>query len=71
MVIYQLLMDAFAYVHPDCQPNSYAFKELMQQKSKKLTYHIAKHWSFPQSILEALNVQVKITNSAMLSAAFS
>ncbi|MCJ8293659.1 MAG: HDOD domain-containing protein [Colwellia sp.] len=71
MVIYQLLMDAFAYVHPDCQPNSYAFKELMQQKSKKLTYHIAKHWYFPQSILEALTVQVKITNSAMLLAAFS
>ena len=71
MIIYQLLMGAFAYVHPDCQPNSYAFKELMQQKSKKLTYHIAKHWHFPQSILEALTVQVKLTNSAMLSAAFS
>ena len=70
MIIYQLLMQAFAYVHPDCQPNSYAFKELMQKKSKKLTYHIAKHWHFPQSILEALTVQVKLTNSAMLSAAF-
>ena len=64
-------MEAFAFVHPDCQPNSYAFKELKQQKSKKLTYHIAKHWHFPPSILEALTVQVKLTNSAMLSATFS
>ncbi|PKI17806.1 HDOD domain-containing protein [Colwellia sp. 12G3] len=71
MIIYQLLMEAFSFIHPDCQPNSYAFKELMQQKSKKLTYHIAKHWQFPQSILDALALQVKVTNASMLSAAFS
>jgi len=62
MIIFQLLMEAFSFIHPDCQPNSYAFKELMQQKSKKLTYHIAKHWQFPQSILDALALQVKVTN---------
>ena len=71
MIIYQLLMEAFAFVHPDCQPNSYAFKELMQKKSKKLAYHIAKNWQFPQSILEALALQVKVTQSSMLSNAFS
>ncbi|WP_114327077.1 HDOD domain-containing protein [Candidatus Colwellia aromaticivorans] len=29
MIIYQLLMESFAYVHPDCQPNSFAFKNLL------------------------------------------
>ncbi len=71
MIIFQLLMEAFSFIHPDCQPNSYAFKELMQQKSKKLTYHIAKHWQFPQSILDALALQVKVANASMLAAVFS
>ena len=71
MIIYQLLMEAFSFVHPDCQPNSYAFKELMQKNSKKIAYHIAKHWHFPPSILDALALQVKLTKSSMLSAAFT
>jgi len=71
MIIYQLLIDAFSYVHPDCQPNSYAFKELMQKNSKKLTYHIAKHWNFPSSILDALAVQTKLTKSSMLGPVFN
>lgn len=71
MIIYQLLMEAFSFIHPDCQPNSYAFKELMQQKSKHLTFHIAKNWQFPQSILDALALQVKITNASMLPTVFS
>ncbi|MFQ3277929.1 MAG: HD-like signal output (HDOD) protein, partial [Colwellia sp.] len=71
MIIYQLLMEAFSFIHPDHQPNSYAFKELIQKKSKKLTYHIAKHWQFPQSILDALALQVKLTHVSMLPAVFS
>jgi len=71
MIIYQLLMEAFAFVHPDCQPNSYAYKELMQKKSKQLTYQIAKHWQFPQSILDALALQVKLIQSSMLASVFS
>lgn len=71
MIIYQLLIDAFSFVHPDCQPNSYAFKELMQKNSKKLTYHIAKHWNFPSSILDALAVQAKLTKSSMLAPVFT
>ena len=35
MIIYQLLIEAFSFVHPDCQPNSFAFKELMFKNSKK------------------------------------
>ena len=71
MIIYQLLMEAFSFVHPDCQPSSYDFKELMQKKSKQLTYHIAKHWQFPQSILDALALQVKLTKSSMLPTVFT
>ena len=71
IIIYQLLMDAFSFVHPDCQPNSYAFKALMQKKSKHLAYHVAKCWHLPQSILDALALQVKLTNSSMLPAVFT
>jgi HD-like signal output (HDOD) protein len=70
MVIYQLLIDSFSFVHPDCQPNSYAFKDLMYKNSKKITYHIAKHWNFPNSILNALAIQTKLVRSSMLSANF-
>jgi hypothetical protein len=71
MVIYQLLIEAFAFVHPDSQPNSFAFKDLMFKNSKKITFHIAKHWNFPSSILDALALQVKLTKSSMLSPLFT
>ncbi|MBU2881797.1 HDOD domain-containing protein [Psychrosphaera sp. B3R10] len=71
MIIYQLLIESFSFVHPDCQPNSYAFKDLMYKNSKKITYHIAKHWNFPASILDVLAVQTKLTKSAMLSVLFA
>lgn len=71
MILYQLLMEAFSYVHPDCQPNSFAFKELMLKNSKRITYHIAKHWDLPSSILDALALQAKLTKSSMLPLAFS
>jgi len=70
MIIYQLLMEAFSCVHPDCQPNSFAFKELMFKNSKKITYYIAKHWHFPTSILDALVLQTKLTKSSMLPSLF-
>jgi len=70
MIIFQLLMEAFSFVHPDCQPNTYAFKNLLYENSKKLTYHIAKHWQFPPSILDALALQAKLTKSAMLQPLF-
>ncbi|GLX78610.1 hypothetical protein tinsulaeT_19500 [Thalassotalea insulae] len=66
MIIYQLLTEAFAYIHPDCQPNSYAFKTLMHENSTKLTYFIAKHWHFPEMILSVLALQTKITKAATL-----
>ncbi len=66
MIIYQLLMEAFSIVHPDCQPNSFAFKELMYKNSKKLTYHIAKYWHFPEPILKTLALQAKINKTTLL-----
>ena len=66
VIIYQLMVDAFSVVHPDCQPNSALFKNLMAKNSKKLTYFIAKYWNFPQSILEVLALQTKVKRSALL-----
>lgn len=68
VIIYQLMIDAFNVVHPDCQPNSALFKELMSKNSKKLTYFIAKFWNFPPSILEILAIQVKVKKTALLPA---
>ena len=36
MIIYQLLTEAFAFIHPDSQPNSFAFKELMYKRINEL-----------------------------------
>ncbi|WP_281558275.1 HDOD domain-containing protein [Thalassomonas sp. RHCl1] len=66
MIIFQLLMEAFSYTHPDCQPNTFAFKNLLYENSKKLTTHIARHWHMPKSILDTLVWQEKLTQSAML-----
>lgn len=68
VIIYQLMIDAFAVVHPDCQPNSTLFKSMMAKESKRLTYFIAKYWNFPQSILEVLALQAKVKRSALLPA---
>ncbi len=70
MIIFQLATEAFSFVHPDCQPNSYAFKELMQRNSKKLTFNIAKYWHFPEAILAALAIQVKIQDKTFLTKLF-
>lgn len=70
VIIYQLMIDAFAVVHPDCQPNSTLFKSVMEKSSKKLTYFIAKHWNFPTSILEVLALQTKVKRAALLPALY-
>lgn len=67
MVIYQLMIETFNFVHPDCQPNSFAFKEVMFKNSKKLAYYCAKYWNLPTPILDCLMLQVKIKKSSMLS----
>ena len=71
MIIYQLLIEAFNYVHPDCQPSSKAFKALLSKNAKKMTYHIAKYWNLPPSILDALALQAQLTHYTMLPAIHS
>jgi HD-like signal output (HDOD) protein len=68
LIIYQLMIDAFSVVHPDCQPNSRLFKTLMAKESKRLTYFIAKYWNFPDSILEVLALQANVKRAALLPA---
>jgi HD-like signal output (HDOD) protein len=70
MIIYQLMTDAFAVVHPDSQPDSWAFKNLMVTHSRRLTCLMAKYWNFPEDIIKALLVQTKLTKSAMLPRGF-
>jgi HD-like signal output (HDOD) protein len=70
MLIYQLMTDAFSVVHPDSQPDSWAFKNLMVTHSRRLTCLMAKYWNFPEDIIKALLVQTKLTKSAMLAQGF-
>lgn len=68
MIIYQLMTDAFAVVHPDCQPDSWAFKNLMITHSRKLTCQMAKYWNLPDNIVKTLVVQAKLTSPQQLPA---
>jgi len=63
VIIYQLLLDAFAVVHPDCCPDSVWFKDIMCKNSRRLTYRIAKHWHFPQSMIDVLASQENIQSA--------
>lgn len=70
MIIFQLMADAFSVVHPDCQPDSLAFKQLMMNHSKMLTCQMAKHWHFPESVVKALVVQSRLTEPKQFATAF-
>lgn len=71
MIIFQLLVEAFAHVNADCQPNSLIFKKLLIDYSKSLSYSIAKHWQLPASITSALQLQANLTKSVMLKPQFT
>ncbi|MFY8352431.1 HDOD domain-containing protein [Pseudoalteromonas sp. SSM20] len=66
MVIFQLMIDAFASVCPDSQPNAHNLKRLITAYGQRLTLDIAKLWHFPRNILESLAVQTKITDKQAL-----
>jgi|GEM_PF-2033726 len=70
IIIYQLMIEAFSVVHPDMQPGSAAFTRLLRNNAKKLTYHIAKFWEFPESIFLALCIQTKLHSSTLLKPCF-
>lgn len=64
MIIYQLLLEAFQVVDPSAKPDSQWFKRVMLKHSQRLTYLLAKHWGFPQSILDILAIQTKLKTTA-------
>jgi len=69
MIIYQLLIEAFSYVHPNCQPDTLAFRKLMSLNSKGLTYCIARYWQLPNQLTECLESQLSITDKNSLTLA--
>jgi hypothetical protein len=70
IIIYQLMLEAFTIVHPDHQPNSQLFKNLMSENANRLTYFMAKYWQFPPLILETLALQTKIDRASQLPGLF-
>ncbi len=54
MIIFQLLLDAFKHVAPDCHPGNHVFKMMMKDKAHFLTEKIAEHWNLPKTITHAL-----------------
>jgi len=68
IIIYQLMTEAFATVHPDARPGSKLFVQLLTLHARRLTYFIAKYWQFPSSILEVLGIQAKLHSSSLLPA---
>ncbi|GHE91905.1 HDOD domain-containing protein [Thalassotalea profundi] len=60
MIIFQIMIDAFSHVSPDVQPNSLAFKLMVEKYAKRLSFEIAKYWKLPDPIIRALGLQLKI-----------
>ncbi|MBM7074351.1 HDOD domain-containing protein, partial [Shewanella sp. 202IG2-18] len=70
IVIYQLLLDAFSVVPPECEPGSRHFKKVLNQYSKKLTHQIAYHWGFPERVVMSLEKQSLIHDRKVLEVVF-
>ncbi len=68
IVVYQLLLDAFAIVPPEYSPGSKHFKKLLRHHAQLLTYQIAQHWKFPEKIIRSLEKQTVINGSEELAA---
>ena len=69
MVVFQLMMEAFAFVDPEAKPDADFFQNIINKYSLRLTYQIAKYWELPSSILEALAVQMKVNSLSVLAKA--
>lgn len=67
IVIYQLMVDAFKYAHPDCLPDSRLFRQIISRHSKRITYAIAQNWQLPASILRPLELQTKLKSADKLA----
>lgn len=60
IVIYQVMVEAFKFAHPNCMPDSGLFRQIISKNAKRLTYAIAKHWQLPTGILRVLELQMKL-----------
>lgn len=63
IILYQLMIEAFKSIHPDNQPSSELFKELLKDNSKRLTYTLARQWQFPAILTQSLAIQTQLENS--------
>ncbi|USD67735.1 HDOD domain-containing protein [Vibrio sp. SCSIO 43136] len=70
MIIFQVMVEAFAHVDPSVPPNSMAFKRLINAYAIKLTYTLAKFWEMPTAVLNAIGFQAssKFEATALSSA---
>ena len=67
IVIYQIMVEAFKYAHPDCLPDSRLFRQIISRHSKRITYVIAQNWRLPASILRPLELQTKLKSADKLA----
>jgi len=67
MVIFQLLIQAFSFVNPNCTPDSKAFKSILKKYSPRITYQIARFWQLPEKVTQTLKLQLNITDEVSLA----
>lgn len=67
MVVFQVLIEAFSFVNPNCTPDSSAFKVLLKQYSPRITYQIANFWRLPEKVTQTLKLQLYIRDEVSLA----
>lgn len=67
MVVFQLLIQAFSFVNPNCTPDSKAFKSILKKYSPRITYQIARFWQLPEKVTQTLRLQLNITDEVSLA----
>ncbi|MDO6445549.1 HDOD domain-containing protein [Colwellia sp. 1_MG-2023] len=67
MVVFQLLIQAFSFVNPNCTPDSAAFKALLKKYAPRITYQIAKFWQLPEKVTHTLKLQLIIKDEVTLA----
>jgi HD-like signal output (HDOD) protein len=66
MVVFQLLIQAFSFVNPNCTPDSPGVKSILKKYSPRITYQIAKCWQLPEKVTQTLRLQLDITDEVAL-----
>ena len=67
MVVFQLLIQAFSFVSPNCSPDSAAFKALLKKYAPRITYQIASFWQLPEKVTHTLKLQLMIKDEITLT----